>query len=372
MSGEVVHLVKVAGIAGAETHLLSLLPGLRRRGWDVRLLMLHEGEAGAGEFARVLASRGVRWRRSGFAQTSIRMRLRASRAVSRAAAQCCYTRISSTRTSTVSRRPGWPGCLSVSARSTASTSSGRTPASRSPTASSAVSADTHVAVSRGLAQYLAATEGFEEDKFEIAHYGIRAEPAAPRYDGPPCLLAIGRLIPIKGHFVLLRAVALALGQVPDLELRLAGAGPLEATLRTFAAELGIADRVRLLGHVEPVRPAIEESSFVVVPSLGEGFGLVALEAMERSRAVVASAVGGLLDIVVDDVTGALVPPGEAEPLAAAIVELARDPERAARMGALGRLRVEDLFTEERSLDRAEQLYREALARRRTATQHRRT
>ena len=104
--------------------------------------------------------------------------------------------------------------------------------------------------------------------------------------------------------------------MPDLELRLAGAGPLEATLRTLAAELGIADRVRLLGHVEPVQPAIEESSLVVVPSLGEGFGLVALEAMERSRAVVASAVGGLLDIVVDDETGVLVPPGEAEPLAA--------------------------------------------------------
>ena len=121
-----------------------------------------------------------------------------------------------------------------------------------------------------------------------------------------------------------------------------------------------------------MQPAIEESSLVVVPSLGEGFGLVALEAMERSRAVVASAVGGLLDIVVDDETGALVPPGEAGPLAAAIVELARDPERTARMGELGRLRVEDLFTEERSLDRMEQLYREALARRWTATQHRRT
>src|SRR5262249_46655060 len=54
-----VHVAKVAGIAGAETHLLSLLPALRARGWDVRLVMLHEGEPGAGDFARALAADGV-------------------------------------------------------------------------------------------------------------------------------------------------------------------------------------------------------------------------------------------------------------------------------------------------------------------------
>ncbi len=372
MSGEVVHLVKVAGIAGAETHLLSLLPGLRRRGWDVRLLMLHEGEAGAGEFARVLAGRGV-------PVEAIRLRADVDpRAFARLARRLARRRPVLLHTHLVHADVyGQPAAWLARVPVRFSTKHGFNEFRENPRFALADRlvgglADTHVAVSRGLAQYLAATEGFDEDDFEIAHYGIRVEPPASRYDGPPRLLAIGRLIPIKGHIVLLRAVALALARLPDLELRLAGAGPLEATLRTFAAELGIADRVHLLGRVEPVQPAIEDSSLVVVPSLGEGFGLVALEAMERSRAVVASAVGGLLDIVVDDETGVLVPPGGAEPLAAAIVELALDPERTARMGELGRLRVEDLFTEERSLDRVEQLYREALARRGTATRHRRT
>ena len=73
---------------------------------------------------------------------------------------------------------------------------------------------------------------------------------------------------------------------------------------------------------------LERAEIVVVPSLGEGFGMVALEAMERGRPVVASAVGGLPEIVDDGRTGLLVPPGDADALAEAIVELAARPGRA--------------------------------------------
>jgi glycosyltransferase involved in cell wall biosynthesis len=97
-----------------------------------------------------------------------------------------------------------------------------------------------------------------------------------------------------------------------------------------------------------------------MPSLGEGFGMVALEAMERARPVVATGVGGLLDIVRHGETGILVPPGEAEPLARAIVELATDPARAARLGEAGRRRALEWFGEERCLDRLELLYRSFL------------
>src|SRR5689334_7859334 len=58
-SGTILHLQKVAGISGSEAHLLSLLPALRERGWDVRMLMLHEDEPGAWDFARALEARGV-------------------------------------------------------------------------------------------------------------------------------------------------------------------------------------------------------------------------------------------------------------------------------------------------------------------------
>jgi glycosyltransferase involved in cell wall biosynthesis len=218
-------------------------------------------------------------------------------------------------------------------------------------------AHVHVAISRGLARYLAETEGFAEASFEIVHYGIPAGPEPEPYEGPPRFLCVGRLIPIKGHVVLLRAFAAARAELPELELELAGRGPLEPALRALVKELGIGGAVRFLGHVVPVQRAIERAAVVVVPSLGEGFGMVALEAMERARPVIAAAVGGLEDIVRDGETGLLVPSAEVGPLRRSIVELARDPAQARRLGAAGRRRALEHFPEARSTDRTELLYR---------------
>jgi glycosyltransferase involved in cell wall biosynthesis len=219
----------------------------------------------------------------------------------------------------------------------------------------------HIAISQGLAHYLAETEGFDEQAFEIVHYGIAARDGVTPYVGrEPRLLCIGRLIPIKGHLVLLRSLAQAREQVPMVVLDVAGRGPLEPALKSFARELGIADAVRFLGFVSPIQKAVEEAAIVVVPSLGEGFGMVALEAMERARPVIASSVGGLPEIVADGETGLVVEPGDAEELAEAIVALASDLDRAAAMGRAGRERALREFTPEQSADRIEELYRAAL------------
>ena len=98
----------------------------------------------------------------------------------------------------------------------------------------------------------------------------------------------------------------------------------------------------------------------MVPSFGEGFGMVALEAMGRGRPVIASAVGGLPEIVEDGRTGLLIPAGDAEALARAIRELADDPARAAAMAAAGRARALEEFSQERCTDRIEAIYRAAL------------
>jgi glycosyltransferase involved in cell wall biosynthesis len=173
-------------------------------------------------------------------------------------------------------------------------------------------------------------------------------------------LCVGRLIPIKGHIVLLRALAEARRHVPGLSLDIAGRGPLEPALRALAKELEVDDAVRFLGYVSPVQRAIEDSAIVVVPSMGEGFGMVALEAMERARPVLAAEIGGLGELVEDGVTGLLVPPGEAQPLADAIVRLASNLEGAAQMGEAGRRRALERFLQERCTDRTELLYREQL------------
>src|SRR5262249_3434179 len=157
------------------------------------------------------------------------------------------------------------------------------------------------------ARYLEETEGFDGESFEIVHYGIDPNGAPHPYrDGAPRLLCVGRLIPIKGHVVLLRAFAEARRELPELQLEIAGRGPLEPALKAPALELGVAGAIRFLGHVSPIQAAIERAAVIVVPSMGEGFGMVALEAMERARPVIAAAIGGLGELVQDGRTGFLV------------------------------------------------------------------
>jgi len=155
---------------------------------------------------------------------------------------------------------------------------------------------------------------------------------------------------------LLRAFRQVLDARPDARLDIAGRGVLEHGLKDLARELGLGEAVRFLGHVSPVQEAIENSLAVVVPSLGEGFGMVALEAMERGRPVIAASIGGLEDLVREGETGLLVPSGEAGPLAEAMLALANDPARATAMGQAGRARAIARFPEDRCAERTEQVY----------------
>jgi glycosyltransferase involved in cell wall biosynthesis len=358
--GIVLHTQKVAGISGSEAHLLQLLPDLRARGWNIRFLMLHEDEPGAWEFAGELEARGV-------PLDAIRLRAdvdpiafaEVAAYVGRQRPRILHTHlvhadVYGQLAGTVNRVP-----LRLSTKHGFNEfREGRFFGLADRTVGSL--AHVHIAISQGLAHYLAETEGFDEHGFEIVHYGISARDGVTTYSGSkPRMLCVGRLIPIKGHLVLLRALAQARQRVAVLALDVAGRGPLEPALKAYARELGIEDAVRFLGFVSPVQRAIEDAAIVVVPSLGEGFGMVALEAMERARPVIASAVGGLPEIVADGETGFVVPAGDAEALAEAMVDLSSDLERAAAMGAAGRARAQAEFPPERSAARIDELYRAA-------------
>jgi glycosyltransferase involved in cell wall biosynthesis len=357
----VLHLQKVAGISGSEAHLLALLPQLKERGWDVRFLMLHEHEPGAWDFARELRARGIPLDAIPLAQdvdpvAFLRIagylgRLRPGILHTHLVHADVYGQLTGALTGIpvrVSTKHGFNEFrenrgFALGDRAIASL------------------AHTHIAISRGLARYLEEVEGFDGSSFEIVHYGIEPDGVPRAYAADvPRLLCVGRLIPIKGHIVLLRAFAQARRQVPSLRLDIAGRGPLEPALRALAKELGIEDGVRFLGYVAPIQRAIEEAAAVVVPSMGEGFGMVALEAMERARPVIAAEIGGLGELVDDGITGYLVPAGEAEPLADAIVALASDLPRAAELGEAGRRRALEEFLQDRCTDRTEALYRQAL------------
>ena len=356
MSFRLVHVAKVAGISGSENHLLLLLPALRARGHDVRLVMLHEDEPGAAELADRLESDGVPVER-------VRMRTsidplvlaRLVRSIRRARPDVVHTHL------VHADFHGLPAGRLARVPLLVSTKHGFNPFRNRRTFAAAdrtvaALADVHVAISAGLARYLAANEGFDASAFEVVHYGIEPGLAPPPPPGEPRLAIVGRLIPIKGHEVLLEALRLVREEVPELTLEIAGDGPLESQLRATVARLGLADRVTFLGRVAPPAPVYERAEIVVVPSFGEGFGMVALEAMERGRAVIASDVGGLPEIVAAGETGLVVPSGDPAALAGAIAELARDPSRAAVFGAAGRERALSAFSQDRCTEQTERLY----------------
>jgi glycosyltransferase involved in cell wall biosynthesis len=361
----VLHIQKVAGISGSEAHLLQLLPDLKARGWDIRFLMLHEDEPGAWEFARELEAGGV-------AVDGIVMHtdvdpgtfVRVLSYLAKHRPTILHTHLihADAYGQTAGTLAGVPIRFSTK-HGFNEFREGRIFALGDRTIGAL--AHRQIAISRGLARYLSETEGFPEPDFEIVHYGIVAGPEPEPYaSDAPRFLCIGRLIPIKGHVVLLRAFRRVLDERPDARLDIAGRGVLEHGLKDLTRELGLNEAVRFLGHVTPVQRVVEQSLAVVVPSLGEGFGMVAVEAMERARPVIAASIGGLEDLVRDGETGLLVPPGDSESLAAAMLELAADPARAAAMGQEARRRAIVSFPEVRCTERTEEVYRYFVDRRR--------
>ena len=178
--------------------------------------------------------------------------------------------------------------------------------------------------------------GAFRDRITVVPCGVDVEQFTP--DGPaaakgdrPRLLSVGRLVPRKGFDTVVRALA----AVPEAELVIAGGPVAEALdddaeagrLRKLAERFGVADRVRLIGAVpRPDMPALLRSADVVVCTPWyEPFGIVPLEAMACGVPVVASAVGGFLDTVVDGATGTLVPPRRPDQVAAAVRKLLSEP-----------------------------------------------
>jgi glycosyltransferase involved in cell wall biosynthesis len=178
--------------------------------------------------------------------------------------------------------------------------------------------------------------------------------------GPHMIFACRQLFPRKGIRFLLEAAAQLKSRFPDLKVVLAGDGFERPELARLAADLGIAQDVTFLGWVPntDLPPYYRAAAVSVIPSLEEGFGIPAAEAMGCEVAVVASDAGGLPEVVEDGVTGLVVPRGDSAALATAIGTLLQDPERRRVMGQAGRLRALRLFDWDRSAEQFEQLYRE--------------
>jgi glycosyltransferase involved in cell wall biosynthesis len=174
---------------------------------------------------------------------------------------------------------------------------------------------------------------------------------------------VGRLEERKGHDLFLHGAREMLARANGMrpQILIVGDGPLRARLTAQAAELDIAESVRFTGAVPDVRPALCAMDVFVLPSNAEGMSNALLEAMAARRPVVATDVGGTSEVINGDGSGTLVPPGDPQALAGAIMALLADPARAGRVGETARQRVVERFSARAMVTRLEALYEERLA-----------
>jgi glycosyltransferase involved in cell wall biosynthesis len=181
-------------------------------------------------------------------------------------------------------------------------------------------------------------------------------------DDAPLVVMAGQSVPRKGHAILLEALASMTAARPDLHAWLicsehdGDAAAHTRQLRERAAALGCGRSIRITEGVGRIASALRAADVVAVPSLREPFGRIAVEAMLAERPVVASAVDGLKEIVEDEETGLLVPPGHPILLAAALDRVLREREVWRMRGRAARRRALQLFSVERVAGEVAALY----------------
>lgn len=188
---------------------------------------------------------------------------------------------------------------------------------------------------------------------------LRAELSLP--DDCTLLGFGGRLTAQKGVSYLLQAMSAVLAAYPATHLVIAGDGPLRGDLEREAGGLGLGAKVTFLGRRSDMVGILKGLDLYVQPSLWEGLPMVILEAMGAGRPVVATAVSGTPEVVVEGETGLLVPPRDSAALAQALGELVNSPQRRRALGQAGRARVEERFTFRGAARQMEELYRALLA-----------
>lgn len=189
---------------------------------------------------------------------------------------------------------------------------------------------------------------------------LRAEHALPR--DRTLVGAVGRLLPVKGHEHLIRAVRAIRERHSEVYVILVGQDHRDGALQALAEAEGVAEHIRFAGYSNQIAAWLSLFDCFVLPSLSEGMPVAALEAMFMEKPVVATAVGGTPEVVLDGRTGRLVPAEDPSALARAVIAMLDDPEEARRMAAAGRARAESEFRVETMIQRYESAFLDLLAR----------
>lgn len=204
-------------------------------------------------------------------------------------------------------------------------------------------------------------EGIDVDRVAMAPaINLHAEFRLPTH--APTIGNVAALVPHKGHRYVIDAMPLILKDVPDARLVIAGVGELEPVLRKQIKEHHLEKQVILAGFRPDVLSLLRACDLFVLSSVTEGLGTSLLDAMAASLAVVATSAGGIPEVVVDGVTGLLVPPRNVERLAGAIIRLLTNASLRQEMGSSGFVRTRELFSADRMVDQTLGAYAELVGR----------
>jgi len=228
--------------------------------------------------------------------------------------------------------------------------------------------DRFIAISDAVAQIIKAA-GVPESKIRVVYSGIEPKEieAAPRVDlrhelglGREAVIVgnIAQLVDHKGHRYLIDAMPELLKAIPEAHLVIVGSGPLENDLRAQIQNVGLAERIHLLGYRNDANGLLKSFDLFVMPSHLEGMGTVVLDAFAASIPVVAASAGGLAEIVMDGVTGHLVPPRDPRAIAQVMIDALTNKAETSRMAENALKSLHENYTADCMVEGVLKVYRE--------------
>ena len=225
--------------------------------------------------------------------------------------------------------------------------------------------DSTVACSEAVAEFCRTQIGAPDERIVTIENGIEVErykAGRSEWREPVTFGAVGSLIPVKGHDTLIGAFSQIAEELPGSSLIIAGEGVERERLESQIARYGLAGRVSLLGRVDDVPELLSQIDVFVHPSSTEGQPLAVLEAMAASKPIIGSDIPALAETLDGGEAGRLVSPSDEGLLASAMVEVARNPQKARQMGQRARVRVEAQYSLDRTVGQYASLYRDLLER----------
>jgi glycosyltransferase involved in cell wall biosynthesis len=362
----IAHIIKATGIAGAERHLITMLPELDRQGFDICVIILTEPKKPVDQLLITLQQTGVKSERmiiNGHADLYLVFRL--ARRLRDLDPCVVHTHLlhADLYGTVAARMAGIPAI--ISSRHNDDPFRARWPLSFLLRIINRYT-NRFIAISERVRAFTVKTEKVPVSVVDTVYYGLATDTEYNRHviDARdefellkgPLLVCAARLTEQKGHKWLLRAFRSVVDQLPETSLLLLGDGPLREHLEDTVVNLDLAKNVRFAGWRTDVMNILPSTDLFVLASEWEGFGLAILEAMSFSLPIIATEVGGIPEVVLDGETGWLVKSRDSDALADSILDALSSPYKMLQCGQRGKLRVQNMFSVQKMIFDTEKIY----------------